>query len=250
MRIHRKNIHFVLVEPQTPGNIGSTARALKTMGFENLILVNPCDYNAPEARWMAHASQDILEKARILPTLKEAIRQMNWVVATTQRERQFHLPYYSPKELAEKILPMSADHQIAIVFGREQTGLTNEEISMCDVISTIPAHVRHPSLNLSHAVMIYCYEFYQAAYGEDHRYPWKLANREELDVLYQHMKRALEQADFVPIDNWQNFTVRFSRLLGRAQFEKRDVRVWHKIFKTFEQKIEQLKAEIVELKKS
>ncbi|GAB4327103.1 MAG: RNA methyltransferase [Calditrichia bacterium] len=248
MRINKKNVYFVLVEPQTPGNIGAAARALKTMGFSNLILINPCDHLAAEARWMAHASNEILEKAQIFSHLEEFIKDMNWVVATTQRDRNYHLPFYTPKEFCERAVPMSVNHKIAIVFGREQSGLTNEELSMCDAISTIPAHTKHPSLNLAQSIMVYAYEMFQYAYEDLKEYPWKLATHGELTTLYNHMRQALQKADFVPIDNWENFTVRFSRLLGRAQAEKRDIKVWHKIFKSFEQKIEELEAEIKSLK--
>ena len=237
MRINSKNVFFVLVEPKTPGNIGAAARALKTMGFQNLILVNPGDHQAPEAQWMAHASEDVLKKAVICPTMKEAVADKHFVVATTQRERSFHLPYYNPQELAEKIIPLTFKHRVALVFGREQTGLTNEEISLCDAVSTIPSHTRHPSLNLAQAVMIYCYEFFREAYGELQKYNWRLATHQELESLYQHLQLSLKKVGFIPIDSWENFILRFSRLLGRANTEVRDVRVWHKILDSFDQYI-------------
>ncbi|MBN2366054.1 MAG: RNA methyltransferase [Calditrichaeota bacterium] len=240
MRINSKNVHFILVEPHTPGNIGAAARALKTMGFNNLVLVNPGDFNTPEARWMAHASEEILQKATIFDTLQDAVGDKHFVAAATQRERGFHLPYFTPAGLAEKIIPISMDHQVAIVFGREKSGLTNEELGSCDAITTIPAQTSHPSLNLSQAVMIYCYELFQTAYGDLKEYKYKLASRQELESLYRHMRESLEKVNFVPIDSWENFTMRFSRLLGRAQTEVRDVRVWHKIFKSFDEYITQL----------
>ncbi len=244
MRINYRNVYFVLVEPQTPGNIGAAARALKTMGFRNLVLVNPADPTSPEARWMAHASEDILKSAQLFTDLGEAIADKHFVVATTQRERNFHLPYYTPKELAEKVLPITVEHKIAIVFGREQTGLTNRELSMCDAVSTVPAHTRHPSLNLAQAVMIYCYELYQAAYQDIKKYHWRLATHGELESLYRHLRKSLERVEFVPIDSWENFLVRFSRLLGRANTEVRDVKVWHKILDSFDQYIDQLEKKL------
>ncbi len=250
MRINRENIDFILVEPQTPGNIGAAARAIKTMGFDNLVLVNPGDYNTVEAQWMAHASTEILDKAKVYPTFQDAIENKHFIVATTQRERSFHLPYFVPSELSEKITPLSIDHKIAIVFGREKTGLTNEELSRCDAVSTIPAHRKHPSLNLAQAVMIYSYELFQAAYGDIKKYHWRLATHGDLETLYQHMRDALERVGFVPIDNWENFSVRISRLMGRANAEERDVRVWHKIIKSFEQYIDQLEKELERTKKT
>ena len=136
MRINTKNISFVMLEPETPGNIGSAARALKTMGFANLSLVNPGDYLTDEAVWLAHASRDILEKATVYKTIQEAIADKNFVVATTQRARNFHLPYYTPVQLARKIIPLSKKNSIALIFGRESSGLTNTELTACDAGST------------------------------------------------------------------------------------------------------------------
>ncbi len=240
MRINSRNVFFILVEPQTPGNIGASARALKTMGFENLLLINPCDYNTPETRWMAHASEDVLEKMTVYDSLESAVVDKHFVVATTQRGRSFHLPWFTPSSLAEKIIPISMEHRVALVFGREKSGLTNEELGHCDAITTIPAHTTHPSLNLAQAVMVYSYELYQAAYGDLKEYHYKLARRQDLESLYRHMRESLQRVNFVPIDSWENFTMRFSRLLGRAQTEIRDVRVWHKIFKTFDDYINQM----------
>lgn len=240
MRINTKNIYFVLVDPRTPGNIGAVARAIKTMGFQNLLLIKPGEYLTPEAYWMAHASEDVLEKACTYNTLEEAISEKNFVVATTQRERGFHLPYFTPKELAEKIIPISQNHQIAVIFGNEKSGLSNSEIAMCDAVSTIPAYSQHPSLNLAQAVMVYSYEFYNVAYQDTKSYSWKLASHNDLNSLYKHLRTSLERAGFVPIDSWENFILRFSRLLGRANAEVRDVRVWHKILKSFDSYIDQL----------
>jgi TrmH family RNA methyltransferase len=244
VRIKSNNIYFILVEPQTPGNIGASARALKTMGFKNLLLVNPCEINSSEARWMAHASEDILEKAVLHANLEEALSDKHFVAAATQRERSSHLPYFNPRQLAERIISISTSHKIAIVFGRETSGLTNDELSLCHAVTTIPAHTRHPSLNLAQAVMLYTYELYQAAYSDLKNYSWKLASHQELHALYKHMRLSLERVGFKPIDSWENFTLRFSRLLGRANTEKRDVRVWHKIFKSFDEYLDQMERKI------
>ena len=244
MRIKPNHIFFILVEPQTPGNIGASARALKTMGFRNLLLVNPCKFDTADARWMAHASEDVLERAVVHSTLDEALSDKHFVAAATQRERSSHLPYFNPRQLAEKIIPISLDHKIAIVFGREASGLTNEELGLCHAVTTIPAHTRHPSLNLAQAVMLYTYELYQAAYGDLKDYSWKLASHQELQALYKHMRISLQRVGFKPIDSWGNFTLRFSRLLGRANTEKRDVRVWHKIFKSFDEYLDRMEKKI------
>jgi TrmH family RNA methyltransferase len=244
MRINAKNIYFTLVEPETPGNIGAAARALKTMGFSNLCLVNPGNYRAEEAKWMAHASEDILENAILYKHIHEAVADKNFVIAATQRNRNFHLPYYSAAQLAEKIIPISKENKVCILFGRESSGLSNEELSACDAITTIPANSTHPSLNLAQAVMIYAYEFYKTAYGDLKEYHWKIAKHSDLVSLYKHMWESLERVGFVPIDSWENFTMRFSRLMGRANMEIRDVRVWHKIFKSFDNYISKIEKKL------
>ena len=240
MRIKSENVFFILVEPKTPGNIGASARALKTMGFKNLVLINPVPFDTPEARWMAHASEDILESATVYHSLENAIAEMNFVAATTQRTRSSHLPFLTPQEFSQKVIPITLDHKVALVFGRESSGLSNTELAMCDAVTTVPAHTRHPSLNLAQTVMIYAYELFQTSYGDLKKFNYKLASHKNLESLYQHMQRSLKRVGFIPIDSWEDFTLRFSRLLGRANTEVRDVRVWHKIFKSFDEYIDLL----------
>ncbi|RMG66353.1 MAG: RNA methyltransferase [Calditrichaeota bacterium] len=236
-RAHWDNIHFVLVEPQHPGNIGASVRALKTMGFDRLVLVNPAPFDVPEARWMAHASEDLFDQIKVVSTLAEAVSDKHFVVGTTQRTREFHLPYFTPKQLAERLIPMAKSHQVAIVFGREATGLTNEELAHCHAISTIPAATSHPSLNLSQAVMVYAYELYNFVSETPARYRYRLASHQELEALKKHLRQSLEQVGFEPMDNWDNFLMRFQRFFGRAMPEVRDVRLMHKILQAFDEYI-------------
>ncbi len=238
MHIHAENVAFVLVEPLYPGNIGSACRAIKTMGFRKLVLVNPCDHLVPEARWMAHASEDILEEAQICQSLEEALADKHLVIATTQRGRVFHLPYFTPAELGERVVEASREHQIAVVFGREKSGLSNDELRQCHLVSTIPAALSHPSLNLAQAVMLYAYEFHKAAFAEEKRYKWRLANQVEMDSVYQHLQQTLERVEFVPQDNWNHFIMRFRRMFARATPEVRDVQLMHKIFQAVDQYLE------------
>lgn len=248
MKIRAENIHFVLVEPKHPGNVGAVARAMKTMGFKNLMLVNPGKIDVPEARWMAHASEDILENARVFTSLEEALSAMHVTIATTQRKRGIHLPFLTPEEIGEKVVPISQEHQVALVFGREDRGLNNEELAKCHLVSTIPAAVTYPALNLSQAVMIYCYELFKTSFGEEKRYQWKLAAHSELEALQQHLRESLEKVHFEPIDSWENFLMRFRRFFARAHPEVRDVRTMHLILKSFEFYIEKLERELERLK--
>ncbi len=150
---------FILTEPAVPENIGAAARAMKTMGFTNMRLVNPCNHLAEEARWLAHASNDILEKAEVFGTLEEALADIDFSIATSAKKRSVKADYHTPDKINGLIARKSATiSNYAIVFGREESGLTNEEISRCDVVSSIPLKTTYPSLNLGQSVMLYAYE--------------------------------------------------------------------------------------------
>lgn len=245
MHIRPENLDFILVEPQHPGNIGASARALNTMGFSRLVLVNPPDLDAPEARYMAHASEHILDNARVVSDLRTALEGVHWAIATTQRDREYHFPFFTPTELGPKILPITQEQRVAIVFGRERTGLTNEEIQLCQAISTIPARVNHPSLNLSQAVMIYAYECFRTTGGEAaRRFKLDLAEYEVTEGVYDHLERSLRRTGFVPLDSWEKFMMRFRRLFGRAHPEHRDVMLLHKIIQAYDYHINGLEARI------
>lgn len=243
MKINHPNVYFILVEPRHPGNIGSAARAIKTMGFKNLVLVNPCDYEVPETRWLAHASEDIVQGIVTYPTLREALENMHQVVATTQRERDLHFPHATPQELGEQAIKISQGHNLAIVFGREKTGLTNEEVHLCHTISTAPAAVNHPSLNLAQSVMLYAYELFKASYEEENRFAWKLASYPEKEAVYDHLLRSLKNVEFQPRDNWTNFIMRFRRMFDRSTPEIRDVNLMHKILQAFDEYIDTMRKE-------
>ena len=151
-------LYFILVKPAVPGNIGAAARAIKTMGYSRLRLVAPGDYLGPEARMLAHASEEILEDAGVFRGLKEAIADMDMTVATTAKTRNVSLEYCSASEIPGMIRSKGgAVNKIGLVFGREESGLTNDEIRMCDLVSRIPMKGSYPSLNLGQSVMIYAY---------------------------------------------------------------------------------------------
>jgi tRNA (cytidine32/uridine32-2'-O)-methyltransferase len=234
----RENLHFILVEPGTHGNLGATARALKTTGFKKLILVNPkIDLNVPQAFWMAHRSEDILNSAIRFNDLDEALQGMHLVVGTTQRRRHFKFPLYSPDEIAERMFSTDFEHPMAIVFGRERTGLTNEELTKCHLHSTIPTATLNPSLNLAQAVMIYAYTLYIKHNNIPPVYTYNLATKQELDHFYHHLISSIKAQGFVPRDNMDNFITRFKRLIGRSLAEKRDIRLLHKLLQIYEKRI-------------
>lgn len=240
----QKNLYFVLVEPESPGNIGATARAMKTCGFKNLILVNPKEKNHPETKWMAHQSEEILEKAQLANSLKEAVSEMHLVIGTTQRKRYFRFPFYTPNEISEKIEGIASKYPVAIVFGRESSGLTNEELTQCHLHSTIYTATIKPALNLSQAVMIYAYTFFSLQNVKDSKYRYDLASTEEINHYYNHLQQSMNDIGFKPRDSMDNFVTRFKRLLGRSMPEKRDIRLMHKLLEVYEKRIKQLESKI------
>jgi tRNA/rRNA methyltransferase len=182
------DVIFVLVEPAVPENIGAASRALKTMGFTKLRLVNPENHKADKAKWLAHGSTDILESALVFQNLEEAILGVDFVIGTTAKNRSTKADYYSPEELKSLVF-QKADiiSTIAIVFGREESGLTNEELRMCDVASSIPLHAPYPSINLAQSVMIYAYIFSSFTLKNSIKSP----NTEEIsDRLYSELKQS------------------------------------------------------------
>lgn len=150
----------MLVEPAVPENIGAAARAIKTMGFSELRMVNPANHLADKARWLAHGSGDVLDSAKIFSSLNEAILDLDFTIGTTAKNRSTKADYYTP-ELAMQIVKSKKEviSGIGIIFGREESGLTNEELRQCDIASTIQLANPYPSINLGQSVMIYAYVF-------------------------------------------------------------------------------------------
>lgn len=152
------HISVVLVEPARPGNVGAAARAMKTMGFSDLRIVGSEGiHHDPTARAFAHASTDILDAARPCASLSEAIADADVAVATTGRRRGKRRDYSTPDELRERFVSGEYGESAALVFGREESGLSNEELAVCQLVSLVPMRVSYPSLNLGQAVMVYTY---------------------------------------------------------------------------------------------
>ena len=246
----RDNLYFILVEPEVPGNVGSVARAMKTSGFKNLILVNYSDLDHPELRMMAHRSLNLVKQAKICSSLKEAIGNMRLTVATTMRKRHFSFPFYNPQELCSNFLPVALNHPVAIVFGRERNGLTNHELLQCQLHSTIKTATQNPALNLSQAVMIYAHTFFLHLNQIEPDYNYDYASQYEIEKYYEHLLSALKMVNFVPRDGYDEFITRVRRFIGRSMAESRDIRLLHKLLQIFETRIHHLEnSEKQELKR-
>jgi tRNA/rRNA methyltransferase len=222
-------IEIVLVEPLYEGNIGFVARVMKNFGFSRLVLINPPDIGDEAIARAAHA-QDILAGAE-RRSLQEVIERSNLLVATTGEVSKsictsIRMPYYTPGEIREKIQNHSG--KIAILFGRENWGLSNEEIRKCDLICTIPTSADYPIVNISHAVAIVCYELAHLPRGT---YP--LANRQELDSFYSHLDAFLDRIEH-PDFKRENTLVMLRRIFSRAGLTPREVSTLHGLLRRTE----------------
>jgi TrmH family RNA methyltransferase len=230
-------VRIVLVQPQTAGNIGATARAMKTMGLTRLVLVAPeAEPASAEARARAHGAEEVLDAAAIVPDLDAAVGEAHLLVGTTNRRRGRVLPDPTPaREAAAQIAAVAQTHEVAVLFGKEDAGLSTRELSRCQICATIPAARELPSLNLSHAVQVMAYEIFLAARGQVPRPAPDLANAAELAALYDRITRLMIAAGFEPHEeDPETFLVSLRRTLGRAALEKRDVRTLHCVLATLE----------------
>lgn len=223
------NITVVLVEPRTPGNIGSTARAMKNMGLSCLTLVNPVPHEVPETFNLAHGSEEIIHGCQIKASLGEAIADATLVVGTTHRRRRRSIPVFPPAEAMRRIVETAPHQRCAILFGREDQGLYNHELDLCQVLARIPTACRYPSLNLAQAVMLFAYEVYQASVGPPGAPALDLASSADVERLYSRIDRAMTSIGFVSRNTPDTFMRSVRRVFGRTQLERRDVATLHKV---------------------
>ncbi len=220
-------VRIVLVEPRVPGNAGSAARAMKNMGLSRLVLVKPWFHKHPQARYMAHGSEDILDNAEVLDNLDEAVADSVLVVGATRRNRH-NTPVMNPKQAADEILDSSRSGPVSILFGREDKGLTNEELKCCQIHVSIPSSQAHPSLNLSQAVMVMAYELFTRVMTErDSRLD--LAPAGEIAGMYDHLLESLTTLGLKQWNEGDNYMKSLRRVFSRTKLEKRDVATIHKL---------------------
>ena len=225
------NVRIVLVEPEHSGNVGSAARALFTMGLTQLYVVNPaCDPRSQDALCLAHSAADVVKDIRVVSRLDEALADTVFSVGTTRRTRRVGYPVFNPEEAVAQICLRGTDAPVAIVFGRESSGLTNPELALCSIQSTIPVATENHSLNLAQAVLVYSYVLYQASLAPAAReHGWKLATHVELEHFYGHLGRTLSHLRLKPATTMESYLARFRRVLSRIPFESRDVNLLHKL---------------------
>lgn len=222
-----ENIRIVLVEPSHPGNIGGAARALKTMGLSRLALVSPQRFPDPQAEWRAAGAQDVLEAVQVFDSVDQAISDCHWVVGTSTRQRRIPWPVRSAQEVAAEILAKPVEARIAVLFGREANGLSNDELQKCHCHLQIPANPDYPSLNLAMAVQVVCYELYKQEGAVPVVAEWDRpeATMAQLEGLLGHLQSALESSGFLDPANPGQTMTRLRRLFTRVALDDTEVQM-------------------------
>ncbi|MDR3414954.1 MAG: RNA methyltransferase [Nevskia sp.] len=210
-------IRVVLVGTQHPGNIGSAARAMKTMGLSALVLVAPEAFPDPRADALAVGAVDLLQRARVCATLDEAVADCTRVAAATARPRHISAPVYTPREWVQRLAASEHAGQVALVFGRERTGLTNQEVDRAQELVAIPTGGEYTSLNLAAAVQILAYELLLASGASPLELPvHEPVDQVEMERFYTHLEAILVRTQFLDRTNPRLLMRRLRKLYGRA----------------------------------
>jgi tRNA (cytidine32/uridine32-2'-O)-methyltransferase len=235
------NIRIVLVNTSHPGNIGASARATKTMGLAQLYLVQPKDYPSAEATARASGADDLLARAVVCEDLDQALAGCRWVVGASARLRKITVPPRLPRDCARQARAESGQGEVALLFGREQSGLSNEELDRCHALVHIPTNPEYGSLNLAMAVQVLAYEVRMAHLEDDWRPPpdigeqTPLAAAEEVERFYAHLEETLLELEFLNPDNPRQLMRRLRRLFGRVRLDRNEVNILRGILSAAQQ---------------
>lgn len=230
MREGLESVRVVLVGTTHPGNIGSAARAMKTMGLRRLVLVDPQRFPSAEATALAAGADDLLTRAQIFSSLEEAIADCVWVVGTSARSRGQSVPVLPPQPAANALLAHVAGGPVALVFGRESSGLSNDELDRCNAFVQIPTDPDFRSLNLAAAVQVMAYACRMAALEQGEEQPIEEgydppATQEEMEALFEHYLRVLIQIEFVDAERPRHIMRRLRHLYQRKGMTASEVRI-------------------------
>jgi TrmH family RNA methyltransferase len=254
MNAWKQNVFFVLVEPREPGNIGASARAIKNMGFRNLCLVKPPAEMSEEGRWFARNAHDVLDSAAVCESVEQAIKDKAVVVGTTRREGRRRGVILPVEQGTARIRDIAANNRVAILFGREAQGLSNDEVDQCGFLLKIQSSMMQPSLNLSHAVLIIAYEL--SKYGQtigdksggirkkkidNSTLIENLKTHEEVAPLYERISRVLELLEYIPRGDrnlMKNIIVNLKHFIGRAGMTEKELNMLQGLCTQIEKKVE------------
>lgn len=240
-----ENIRIILVETSHAGNIGSVARAMLNMGLTQLYLVNPQCQLDDQALSLACHARSVVEDAKITSTLAQALEGVNYIVGTSARVRRFNLPLHDIKTTASDMLAQaSSGHHAAIVFGRERTGLFNDELLMCHAHAYIPTNPNYNSLNLAQAVQVVSYELRQAMLSQrqeealpQQNFYHPKASASECEHFYQHITEMMVESGFLNPDNPGHVVEKVRRLFQRSQLESQEINILRGFLSAMQQRI-------------
>lgn len=233
-------IRFVLVETSHPGNIGAVARAMKNMGLNDLWLVNPREFPHPEATARASGADDVLAAARVVASLPEAIADCGLVLGTTARTREQHFRVLEVRAAGERIIADAHKGPVAVLFGTERFGLSNEHLLTAHALLRIPANPAYESLNIAMAAQLIAYEIRMAQHQPGSTVPGReapLATFEQMEQFYSHLSRVMEEVDFR--DRTQSGTHlmgRIRRMFNRAELDGNEVNILRGILTAVQKK--------------
>jgi len=226
------NIRIVLVNTTHPGNIGGAARAMKNMGLAELYLVQPKEYPAPRAVWRAAGARDVLANATIVESVDEAIADCGLVVGTSARERRIPWPLLNPRECGEKTYLEAEKHKTALLFGREDRGLTNDELQKCHYHVHIPSNPEYSSLNLATAVQVLAYEVRMASLADEQgnlpaltEWDQPPVNAGDLEYFHEHLATTMADLKFYDPENPKQLLTRMRRLFNRVRMDEMEVSI-------------------------
>lgn len=238
-------MRIILVEPNHPNNIGSTARAMKTMGQDSLYLVNPRFFPSPAANALASGGVDILDRAVVVPTLTAALQDCQLILATSGRDNVMNFPILTLRAAAELAArSQQAGKEVAFIFGTERTGLTNDELKLCHYHVRIPTSDEFSSLNLAQAVQVLCYELHLATEiteisnqsASDRNQP-TLATHADTERFYLRFENLLRRTDFLKPGHDKIMLQKLRRLFQRAQLETNEVIILQGIISNIERRL-------------
>ncbi len=220
MTLETNLINIVLVDTIHPGNIGSVARAMKTMGLQRLSLVNPRVFPSGESTALAGNATDVLENANIFNSINDAIKDSTFVYATSARDRSIQWPIMNAEQAANDICNVvNSKKEVSIVFGKEDRGLTNEELELANKLIEIPANSEYPVLNLAMSAQVICYEILKASSDDTNR-EWRdypEVNSDQLQRLIDHFIETAVDIDVIDPDNPKKIISRIKRMFTRLQ---------------------------------
>ena len=222
------NIRVVLLNTSHPGNIGASARAMKTMGLTRLLLVNPKQYPAAEATARASGADDLLLGASVCADIDTALADCRLVIGASARSRRIPCPVIDPAEAARRLVSESEQGEVAVLFGAEQSGMSNEEIDRCQYLVQIPTNPEYGSLNLAAAVQIISYEIRVMQGKLCHTEPLPdhvPVTADEMERFYEHLEQTLVALDFLDPGNPRKLMRRLRRLYNRARLDENEVNI-------------------------